>query len=311
MTVYKINDLVKFDFIKIPKTLFANPKYKEMSSDAKLTYALLYDRLSLSIQNNWINADGEVYLVYTRGAIAEDLGITYKKAIAAFKELKENNLIIDKQCGHGMPNYIFIVKPELSDTEAKKYTNKENSRPAEMECLDSDECDESIGNSDCDMPNGNIKTCENGMSRGTDMEYQDLPKWHTIKTNNIKTNINHTDNSQSVNDRRLFNKILEQCQLGYFDKDIQRIFYDAIERLFYCRELKIGTSILLGENVRSRLCEIDYTVLENALRKMHKNKRDTKNPTGYVMSVIFNCLTEEFTETHLDPYLNHFREGSN
>ena len=110
MTVYKINDLVKFDFIKIPKTLFANPKYKEMSSDAKLTYALLYDRLSLSIQNNWINADGEVYLVYTRGAIAEDLGITYKKAIAAFKELKENNLIIDKQCGHGMPNYIFIVK---------------------------------------------------------------------------------------------------------------------------------------------------------------------------------------------------------
>ena len=40
-------------------------------------------------------------------------------------------------------NYIFIVKPELSDTEAKKYTNKENSRPAEMECLDSDECDES------------------------------------------------------------------------------------------------------------------------------------------------------------------------
>ena len=271
MTVYKINDLVKFDFIKIPKTLFANPKYKEMSSDAKLTYALLYDRLSLSIQNNWINADGEVYLVYTRGAIAEDLGITYKKAIAAFKELKENNLIIDKQCGHGMPNYIFIVKPELSDTEAKKYTNKENSRPAEMECLDSDECDESIGNSDCDMPNGNIKTCENGMSRGTDMEYQDLPKWHTIKTNNIKTNINHTDNSQSVNDRRLFNKILEQCQLGYFDKDIQRIFYDAIERLFYCRELKIGTSILPGENVRSRLCEIDYTVLENALRKMHKN----------------------------------------
>ena len=41
MTVYKINDLVKFDFIKIPKTLFANPKYKEMSSDAKLTYRII------------------------------------------------------------------------------------------------------------------------------------------------------------------------------------------------------------------------------------------------------------------------------
>ena len=70
-----------------------------------------------------------------------------------------------------MPNYIFIVKPELSDTEAKKYTNKENSRPAEMECLDSDECDESIGNSDCDMPNGNIKRYRYGISRPAEMAH--------------------------------------------------------------------------------------------------------------------------------------------
>ncbi len=310
MTVYKINDLIKFDFLKIPKSLFANPKYREMSSDAKLTYALLYDRLSLSKQNNWINGDGEVYIIYTRESIAKDLGITYKKAIAAFKELKENNLIIDKQCGRGMPNYIFIVKPELSVNDAKKYTDKENSRPDDLECLEYTESADCVDNSDGDMPNGNVKTCENGMPESADMECQDLPKPHTIKTYNTKTDINHTDNSQSVKDRRLFNKILEQCQLECFDKDIRRIFYDAIERLFYCNEFKIGSSTLPGDNVRSRLCELDYSVLESALHKMHKNKKDTKNPTGYVMSIIFNCLTEDFTETHLDPYLNHFREGS-
>lgn len=59
------------------------------------------------------------------------------------------------------------------------------------------------------------------------------------------------------------------------------------------------------------MSEADCVKLIIPYLKMHKNKRDTKNPTGYVMSVIFNCLTEEFTETHLDPYLNHFREGSN
>lgn len=307
MTVYKIDDLIKFDFFKIPKTLFANPEYKKMSSDAKLTYALLYDRLSLSKQNNWINGDGEVYLVYTRKAIAEDLGITYKKAIAAFKELKDNNLIIDKQCGRGLPNYIFIVKPELSVMEAKKYNGKENSRHADLEYLNNDEPDKGVDNSESDMPNGNVKKCENGISGSADTKYQDMPKLHTNKTNNTKTDINHTENSQSVTDRQLFNRIMAQCQLECFDKDIRRIFYDAVERLFYCREFKIGTSVLPGENVRSRLCELDYSVLESALHKMHKNQRDTKNPTGYVMSVIFNCLTEDFTETHLDPYLNHFR----
>ena len=305
MTVYKIDDLIKFDFLKIPKTLFANTEYKKMSSDAKLTYALLYDRLSLSKQNNWINGDGEVYLVYTRKAIAEDLGITYKKAIAAFKEY----LIIDKQCGRGLPNYIFIVKPELSVMEAKKYTDKENSRHADLEYLNNNEPDKGVDNSESDVPKQNIKNCQNGISGCADMEYQDMPKLHTNKTNNTKTDINHTENSQSVTDRQLFNRILGQCQLECFDKDIRRIFYDAVERLFYCREFKIGTSVLPGENVRSRLCELDYLVLESALHKMHKNQRDTKNPTGYVMSVIFNCLTEDFTETHLDPYLNHFRGG--
>ena len=307
MTVYKINDLIKFDFFKVPKSLFANPKSIKMSSDAKLTYALLYDRLSLSKQNNWINGDGEGYLVYTRQAVADDLGITYKKAMAAFKELKENNLIIDKQCGRGMPNYIFIVKPELSVKEAKAYNDTDNARPADLECLSDADIDDSVNNSEGDVPNGNINNCQNGMSGCADTEYQEVPKQHTNKTNNTKTDINHTDNSQSVTDRQLFNRIMAQCQLEYFDKDIRRIFYDAVERLFYCREFKIGTSVLPGENVRSRLCELDYSVLESALHKMHKNTRDTKNPTGYVMSVIFNCLTEDFTETHLDPYLNHFR----
>lgn len=308
MTVYKINDLIKFDFFKVPKSLFANPKYIKMSSDAKLTYALLYDRLSLSKQNNWINGDGEVYLIYTRQAIADDLGITYKKAMAAFKELKENNLIIDKQCGRGMPNYIFIVKPELSVKEAKEYNDTDNARSADLECLEDADINDGVDNSDSDVPNGNVKNCENGMSACADTECQDLPKQHTNKTNNTKTNVNYTENSQSVTDRQLFNRIMAQCQMECFDKDIRRIFYDAVERLFYCREFKIGTSVLPGENVRSRLCELDYSVLESALHKMHKNTRDTKNPTGYVMSVIFNCLTEDFTETHLDPYLNHFRE---
>lgn len=309
MTVYKRDDLIKFVFFKIPKTLFANPEYKEMSSDAKLTYALLYDRLSLSMRNNWINSDGEVFLVYTREAIAEDLGITYKKAIAAFKDLRKYNLIVEKQCGRGLPNIIYIVKPELLGKDAKDYNDKDNSRYAEMERLADTLANKLADNSDNDVPNRNVKKCQNGMSGCADTEYQDMPKPHTNKTNNNHTDINHTDNSQSVTDRQLFNKILSQCQLECFDKDIRRIFYDAVERLFYCREFKIGTSVLPGENVRSRLCELDYSVLESALHKMHRNRRDTKNPTGYVMSVIFNCLTEDFTETHLDPYLNHFRGG--
>ena len=44
MKLYKINDIINCEFLKIPKTMFANEEYRKLSSDAKLTYALLYDR---------------------------------------------------------------------------------------------------------------------------------------------------------------------------------------------------------------------------------------------------------------------------
>ena len=302
MTVYKINDLIQCDFYRIPKAFYSNPKYIEMSSAAKLAYARLYDRLSLSQKNGWINANGEVYLNFKRKKLAEALGVGNKKATDIFKELVEKGLIMDVRVGQGKPNRIYIVKPEVSEHQARNFV--------EMTALESDEVGDTEEMLECDTQKQQVKKRQNDISRSTEMTGQEASKAHPNNTNSNKTDINHIDNSQSViTDRQLFNKILAQCQLECFDKDIRRIFYDAVERLFYCRELKIGTSVLPGENVRSRLCELDYSVLESALHKMHKNMRDTKNPTGYVMSVIFNCLTEDFTETHLDPYLNHFRGG--
>ena len=89
--------------------MFSNEVYRKLSSDAKLTYALLYDRLSLSKLNGWLNDDNEVFLIYTREEVAEDLCITYKKAISAFKELLGAGLITEQRCGRGMPNKIYIV----------------------------------------------------------------------------------------------------------------------------------------------------------------------------------------------------------
>ncbi|MCH5209451.1 MAG: replication initiator protein A [Oscillospiraceae bacterium] len=322
MNVYKITDLIKCDFYKIPKAFYSNPKYIKMSAEAKLAYAMLYDRLSLSQKNGWINDRGEVYLTFKRKTAAEILNVGEKKVTAIFKELSEKELILDVCVGQGKPNRIYIVKPELSELQARKYTDKENDIDAEitgcgMTDTDASEREEYSGTKSDGSRTAKMTVQEpqkrrfkNRENDGSRTAKTTVPEQSEMRPN--KTNISHTNSniSQSVmTDRQLFEKILSQCQLEYFDEEIQHIFYDAVERLFYCKELNIGSSVLPGENVRSRLCELDYTVLENALHKMHENKKDTKNPTGYVMSVIFNCLTEGYTETHLNPYLNHLRSG--
>jgi len=314
--VYKINDIINFEFFKIPKALFVNSKYKEMSSDAKLTYSLLYDRLSLSKMNNWINENNEVYQIYTREDISNELGISYKKAIAAFKELLENGLIFEKRCGRGIANKIYIVKPDVTLEDVKKY---DSPRCFEMEYLKDDANDEKsegyVDVSSQDVPETDFLNILNGISKTAETEYLELQKSQSNHTNIKKIYINHINNSQSFcpdsdTDQHSLSEILDNCHLDYFDEDVRKTFVDAIERLFYCKEFKIGTAVLPQDKVRSRLYELDHTVLETALHNLHKNtQRPIKNITAYVMSTIFNCITEEYSMLLVDPYLNSLRGG--
>lgn len=332
MRVYKINDVIKCEYLKIPKTMIINEKYRVLSSDAKLTYSLLYDRLCLSKMNGWINEKEEVYLIYTREEIAEDLGITYKKAISAFKELIKAELIFEKRCGRGMPNIIYIVNPELSDEDANDFVKHENLRTSESahltEVLDEiKNCPNGISgdiNEPVDIPDVHIKNFRIGISRTADMEVQDVPKQHTNKTNINKTDINHNEKSQSVlyknnidshmmYDRRTdgiysLDDILEICEIDTFCEEERKILYDALERMYYSEKFRIGDAVLPQEKVRSRMYEISATVLRNALDKLHSNDKEIKNITAYVMSTIFNSITEEYSLLHVDAYLNHLRE---
>ena len=337
MTLYKINDIINCEFLKIPKAMFANDDYRRLSSDAKLTYALLYDRLSLSKLNGWMNENDEVYLIYTREEIAEDLGITYKKAIAAFKELIEAKLITEQRCGRGMPNKIFIVKVEMTEKQAKKYVKRENLRTADSVCLEEKMSEFKICQNSTseepedsqDMPDGNIKNFQNGTSRTAETEVLDMPNQHPNNTNINKTYNNHTYNSQSVSlgrnfklytgdadeivfDRQTdniydFDEIIERCELEIFDEEERKILYDALERMFFSDGLKIGNAKLPQDKVRSRMYEIDASILRSAMHNLHKNDREISNITAYVMSTIFNCITEEYSLLHVDPYLNMLR----
>ena len=47
--------------------------------------------------------------------------------------------------------------------------------------------------------------------------------------------------------------ILEACELECFEPEVARVFENAIERLFYTQEYRIGKAVLPQANVRSRL----------------------------------------------------------
>lgn len=224
---YRVSDVLGDQFLRVPFSLLANPKYKQMSLEAKFIYSLLLNRMTLSQRNNWINQDNEVYLIYTRQEAAEALNITYKKSIAAFKELIQNGLLHEQRQGLGAPNLLYVLKAELTDEDAAEFGAAfEGENPVEEP--------ETVGNQQTcqngtsrhakmahqELPNQHIKNCQNSTSRTADSdisrpaensisghaetEHQDMPNQHTSKINTSNTDLSKTDISQ-IDPRKIDN----------------------------------------------------------------------------------------------------------
>ena len=54
-----------FIFYRIPKQLFTNDFFKKLSTDAKVLYGLMLDRMTLSIKNGWFDAENRAYIYFS------------------------------------------------------------------------------------------------------------------------------------------------------------------------------------------------------------------------------------------------------
>ena len=103
------NEKKTFSYVEVPKALFADPALKSISSDAKLLYGLMLDRMHLSRKNGWLDADGRVYIYYTLDDAMEVLGCSKNKVLKTFDELDEGvGLIRREKQGMGKPTVIYV-----------------------------------------------------------------------------------------------------------------------------------------------------------------------------------------------------------
>jgi hypothetical protein len=114
---YTEKEEVTLRFYQTPKALFKNPRYKGLSLGSKLMYSILRDRLDMSIKNNWKDEKGFIYLVFSIEELASILEIDRKAVMRYKKLLVEYKLIIDKRLGQGRSNIIYVLKPELLETQ--------------------------------------------------------------------------------------------------------------------------------------------------------------------------------------------------
>ena len=66
LNYYYGTEAEQYSFYRVPKTLLMDPRYKNVSIEAKVLYGLLLDRMGLSVKSGWMDADGRVYIYFTQ-----------------------------------------------------------------------------------------------------------------------------------------------------------------------------------------------------------------------------------------------------
>ncbi|MDO5392774.1 MAG: replication initiator protein A [Eubacteriales bacterium] len=91
----------------VPKALFQEERYRNLSTTAKLLYSLLLDRYDLAALNGWVDRQGRRYVIYPKSEQKRDLNCTRYRADTAVRELENGNMVWIVN-GNGRPNRFYF-----------------------------------------------------------------------------------------------------------------------------------------------------------------------------------------------------------
>lgn len=98
-----------FSFIKMPKALFAEERYKDLKAEEIVLYSLMLNRSSLSAANGWEDETGETFEYFTIRSIEKALRCGHSKAVKHKQALQKAGLIRVRKMGANRPDRIYVL----------------------------------------------------------------------------------------------------------------------------------------------------------------------------------------------------------
>ena len=258
-----------FSFFRIPKALFQEQRFQDLSTDAKTLYGILLDRMSLSVKNEWFDKKGRVFIIFTIEDVKRTLRCADNKATRLLRELEEFGLIERKRRGQGKPCLVYV-----------KNFSSESSKES-------------------------VKNRDNDDSCGSKIACQDPVKSRGIKKKENKTEMNNTnlilsDESEKMKNRELleeyFSRSLEMDLLLRLYPDDEDTLYQIVNLLVdTCatnrKTLRIAGDDKPAEVVRSRFMKLNADHIRFVLKCLAENSSPIRNMKQYLLASLYNAPT--------------------
>ena len=258
-----------FSFYRIPKALFQEQQFQDLSTDAKTLYGILLDRMSLSVKNEWFDKKGRVFIIFTIEDVKRTLRCADNKATRLLRELEEFGLIERKRRGQGKPCLVYV-----------KNFSSESSKES-------------------------VKNRDNDDSCGSKIACQDPVKSRGIKKKENKTEMNNTNLILSDESEKMKNcELLEE----YFSRSLEmdlllRLYPDDEDTLYQIVDLLVDTCAtnrktlrIAGDDkpaevVRSRFMKLNADHIRFVLKCLAENSSPIRNMKQYLLASLYNAPT--------------------
>lgn len=134
-----VEDLRNIDYYQVPKWLMDMFLAGKITTGGFKTYVLMYDRLRISVKNNWFDDEGVVYIKYSYNELLEDLQSNSKTTVSNnIKELERLNLISKVKCFSASNIYYLTIYSTENCTSTEDCTSTKKCTSISTEnCTDS------------------------------------------------------------------------------------------------------------------------------------------------------------------------------
>ena len=245
-----------YRFLKVPLCLFSD-SYSQLSVEAKLLYAFLLDRLTLSEKNGFLDSYVDVFMYFTNSEVCKTLYCGSQKATKLFRELEKYRLNNRRNQGRGKPDIIYVNQFEES-------------------------------------PNSLFKNGDNLHSGVTKIKIPEYGKSPPINTEYIYTEDSHINQSISYSvvkeeiEEQIEYDVLVQRNYGGVLDEIVNLITDT-----YCsneRYVRIGKRDISIATVRKRLLMLTAEHIEYVINSLERNTTEIKNMRAYMLTSLYNSI---------------------
>ena len=300
----------QFTFYRLPKALITDPRFKEISNNAKLLYGLMLDRMSLSARSGWFDDNNRVFIKYAVKSIMEDLNCSKMTAVGLLKELQGIGLI-DVEQKNGLANIIYVknfVSEDKSESvdrsnnctgkktvQAKSDQSKKNTSLKNRPVQNEDESDNHTGTGIENRP----EVVQNLDPNNTDINNISFSENNPIiQSTNRAEKVTPVEIDQKDETAAYMELIRENIEYDIIMSDRKWLERDMYEELYelicdvVCvprKTIQIAGEDYLYSLVKSKFLKLNSSHLQYVMGCMKNNTTKVSNIKAYLITALYNA----------------------